>query len=74
MPAVPGVLAKYVDAFVDGVSAELQALAGTDHRADVTVDAGELIGAVFDSDGRLSGRRAARRGSTTSGRACNRRC
>ncbi len=55
MPGVPGVLAKYVDAFVDGVSAELQALAGTDHRADVTVDAGELTGAMFDSDGRLSG-------------------
>jgi hypothetical protein len=55
MPGVPDVLAKYVDAFVDGVSAELQALAGTDHRADVTVDASELTGAVFDSDGRLSG-------------------
>ena len=27
MPAVPGVLAKYVEAFVDGVSADLQALA-----------------------------------------------
>ena len=55
MPGVAGVLAKYVDAFVDGVAAELQALAGDDHRADVTIDAGELAAAVFDSDGRLSG-------------------
>jgi AAA lid domain-containing protein/ATPase family protein associated with various cellular activities (AAA) len=52
---VPGVLAKYVDAFVDGVAAELQALAGKDHRADVVIEAGELAAAVFDSDGRLSG-------------------
>ncbi len=55
MPGVTGVLAKYVDAFVDGIAAELQALAGTDHRADVAIDAGELAAAVFDSDGRLSG-------------------
>ena len=55
MPGVAGVLAKYVDAFVDGVAAELAALAGTDHRADVVIDAGELAAAVFDSDGRLSG-------------------
>ena len=55
MPGVAGVLAKYVDAFVDGVAAELEALAGDDHRADVTIDAGELAAAVFDSDGRLSG-------------------
>ena len=54
MPGVPGVLAKYVDAFVDGVAAELHALAGTDHRADVMIDAGDLAAAVFDSDGRLS--------------------
>jgi hypothetical protein len=49
------VLAKYVEAFVEGVSAELEALAGADHRADVMIDASELAGAVFDSDGRLSG-------------------
>ena len=55
MPGVAGVLAKYVDAFVDGVAAELAALAGDDHRADVTIEAGELSAAVFDSDGRLSG-------------------
>jgi AAA lid domain/ATPase family associated with various cellular activities (AAA) len=52
---VSGVLGKYVDAFVDGVAAELEALAGADHRADVTIDAGDLAAAVFDSDGRLSG-------------------
>jgi AAA lid domain/ATPase family associated with various cellular activities (AAA) len=52
---VPGVLAKYVDAFVDGVGAELATLAGTDHRAEVMIDAGEIAAAVFDSDGRLSG-------------------
>ena len=55
MPGVSGVLGKYVDAFVDGVAAELAALAGDDHRGDVTIDAGELAAAVFDSDGRLSG-------------------
>ena len=54
MPGVPGVLAKYVDAFVDGVATELHALAGTDHRADVVIDAGDLAAAIFDSDGRLS--------------------
>jgi AAA lid domain/ATPase family associated with various cellular activities (AAA) len=55
MPGVSGVLGKYVDSFVDGVAAELAALAGDDHRGDVTIDAGELAAAVFDSDGRLSG-------------------
>jgi hypothetical protein len=55
MPGVSGVLGKYVDAFVEGVAAELAALAGDGHRGDVTIDAGELAAAVFDSDGRLSG-------------------
>jgi AAA lid domain/ATPase family associated with various cellular activities (AAA) len=55
MPGVSGVLGKYVDAFVDAVAADLSALAGDDHRGDVTIDAGELAAAVFDSDGRLSG-------------------
>ena len=49
MPGVSGVLGKYVDAFVDGVAAELAALAGDDHRGDVTIDAGELAAAVFDN-------------------------
>ncbi len=55
MPGVSGVLGKYVDGFVDAVAADLAALAGDDHRGDVTIDAGELAAAVFDSDGRLSG-------------------
>jgi hypothetical protein len=49
---VPGVLAKYVDAFVDGVSADLAELAGKDHRTEVTVEASDLVAAVIDSDGR----------------------
>ncbi len=51
---VAGPLAKYVDAFVDGVSAELGELAGTDHRRDVVIDAGDLVAAVVDSDERRS--------------------
>ena len=51
---MPGVLAKYVDAFVDGVTAELGELAGTDHRRDVVVEAGDLVAAVIDSDERRS--------------------
>ena len=50
----PGSLAKYVDAFVEGVSAELGELAGTDHRRDVVIDAGDLVAAVIDSDERRS--------------------
>ena len=51
-PAVAGALAKYVDAFVDGVSADLSELSGRDHRAEVVVDAGDLVAAVIDSDTR----------------------
>jgi hypothetical protein len=51
-PAVAGALAKYVDAFVDGVSADLSDLSGRDHRAEVVVDAGDLAAAVIDSDSR----------------------
>ena len=49
-----GVLAKYVDAFVDGVSADLGELSGRDHTADVVVEASDLVGAVIASDGRLT--------------------
>jgi hypothetical protein len=49
---VAGALAKYVDAFVDGVSADLSELSGRDHRAEVIVEAGDLVGAVIDSDTR----------------------
>jgi hypothetical protein len=51
---VAGALAKYVDAFVDGVSADLSDLSGRDHRAEVVVEAGDLVAAVIDSDSRLS--------------------
>jgi hypothetical protein len=53
-PAVAGALAKYVDAFVDGVSADLSELSGRDHRHEVVVDAGDLVAAVIDSDSRQS--------------------
>lgn len=47
-----GVLAKYVDAFVDAVSAELGELSGRDHRADAVVEASNIVAAVIDSDDR----------------------
>jgi AAA lid domain/ATPase family associated with various cellular activities (AAA) len=53
-PAVAGALAKYVDAFVDGVSADLSELSGRDHRREVVLDAGDLVAAVIDSDSRRS--------------------
>ncbi len=49
-----GALAKYVDAFVDGVSADLSDLSGRDHRAEVVVEAGDVVAAVVDSDSRLT--------------------
>ena len=52
---MPGVLAKYVDAFVDGVSADLNELSAQDHRDAVTIEASDIVAAVIDSDGRLSG-------------------
>jgi AAA lid domain/ATPase family associated with various cellular activities (AAA) len=51
---VPGVLASYVDAFVDGVNAELGELSGRDHRNDVTVEAGDIVAAVIGADDRQS--------------------
>ncbi len=47
-------LAKYVDEFVDDVSADLHELSARDHRAEVTIEAGDLIAAVIDSDDRLT--------------------
>jgi hypothetical protein len=49
---VPGVLAKYVDAFVDAVSAELGELSGEDHRTEAVVEASDIAAAVIDSDER----------------------
>jgi len=51
---VGGVLARYVDAFVDAVAADLSDLSGQDHRADVTVEASDVVAAVLASDGRFT--------------------
>jgi hypothetical protein len=52
---VGGVLARYVDEFVDAVTADLEALApGRNHRLDVTIEAGDLVAAVIGSDDRLT--------------------
>jgi hypothetical protein len=48
------VLAKYVDAFVDAVNAELGELSGRDHRSEATIEAGDIVAAVIDSDERHS--------------------
>ena len=50
-----GPLAAYVTAFVDGVEAELSALSGREHPRECVVEAEELVSAIFDSDGRLTG-------------------
>ena len=52
--AVAGPIAKYVDAFVDGVSADLGELSGRDHSREAVVDAGDVVAAVIDSDDRLT--------------------
>src|SRR5262245_679599 len=49
-----GVLAAYVNAFVDGVAEELARLSGREHRAECVVEASDLVSAIFDSDGRLT--------------------
>ena len=49
-----GVLAKYVDAFVDGVGADLSDLSGRDHRGEVVVEASDLVAAVVAADGRFT--------------------
>ncbi len=51
---MPGVIATYVDAFVDGVNAELGELSGREHRAEVTVEAGDIVAAVIGADERQS--------------------
>ncbi len=50
-----GPLAAYVTAFVDGVGAQLSALSGREHRLECVVEADELVSAIVDSDGRLTG-------------------
>jgi energy-coupling factor transporter ATP-binding protein EcfA2 len=51
---VPGVLASYVDGFVEEVSADLGELSGRDHTANVVVEASDLVAAVIASDGRFT--------------------
>ena len=51
---MPGVLNRYVDAFVDAVNVELGELSGRDHRPEATIEAGDIVAAVIDSDGRRS--------------------
>ena len=53
---MPGVLEKYVDAFVATVNAELGELAGRDHRNEVTIEAGDIVAAVIDSVERRLGK------------------
>ena len=53
--AMAGPLAAYVTAFVDGVEAELSALSGRQHQLECVVEADDLVSAIFDSDGRLTG-------------------
>ena len=49
-----GALRSYLDAFVDGVDAELTDLSGEHHRAECLVDAADLVSAILAADGRLT--------------------
>lgn len=49
-----GPLEKYVNAFVDGVAAELGGLSGRDHATECILEARDLVSAVLVSDGRLT--------------------
>jgi hypothetical protein len=49
-----GALHQYVEAFVEGVDAELVALSGGHHELECVVEAGDLVAAVLASDGRLT--------------------
>jgi hypothetical protein len=51
---MPGPLAKYVDAFVEGVEHELSLLSGEHHHRECIVEASEVVSAIFDSDDRLT--------------------
>ncbi len=51
---MPGPLAKYVNAFVDGVEAELSTLSGKPHRLECVVEANALVSAVLSADGRFT--------------------
>jgi hypothetical protein len=49
-----GPLGTYVNAFVDGVAAELRALSGKEHRNDCVIEAESIVSAVLASDGRFA--------------------
>ncbi|MDW3213394.1 MAG: AAA family ATPase [Ilumatobacteraceae bacterium] len=49
-----GALGSYVEAFVDGVDAELTELSGKHHRHECLVDAADLVSAILAADGRLT--------------------
>jgi hypothetical protein len=54
LPVVPGPLAQYVGAFVDGVEAELAELSGRRHVAECVLEARDLVSAILASDGRFT--------------------
>ena len=49
-----GALHNYVNAFIDGVEAELAELSGKRHRHECVVEAADLVSAILASDGRLT--------------------
>ena len=49
-----GALGHYVDAFIEGVGAELTALSGVEHRHECIIEADNIVSAVLSSDGRLT--------------------
>ncbi len=49
-----GPLGTYVNAFVDGIEAELRALSGKEHRNDCVIEAESIVSAVLASDGRFA--------------------
>ncbi len=51
---MPGPLGTYVNAFVDGIAAELSALSGKAHRNDCVIEAESIVSAVLASDGRFA--------------------
>lgn len=51
---MPGPLGTYVDAFVNGIAAELRALSGKEHRNDCVIEAESIVSAVLASDGRFA--------------------
>ncbi len=53
-PSVAGALSTYVEAFVQGVGADLTELSGKPHRQECFVEASDLVASIIASDGRLT--------------------